>query len=122
VAGIEHVFDHGQPGTIYNVGGGNERKNVTIAEQIVRALGQSPRLIRFVLDRPGHDRRYAIDCSRLRALGWAPKVPCEEGLRQTIDWYRTHEDWWRPIKSGEFKDYYQKQYTNRLQKGQACGL
>ncbi len=122
VAGIEHVFDHGQPGTIYNVGGGNERRNVTIAEQIVRALGQSPRLIRFVQDRPGHDRRYAIDCSRLRALGWAPKMPFEEGLRQTIDWYRTHEDWWRPIKSGEFKDYYQKQYTNRLQKGQACGL
>jgi dTDP-glucose 4,6-dehydratase len=121
VAGIEHVFDHGQPGTIYNVGGGNERENVTIAEQIVRALGQPRSLIRFVQDRPGHDRRYSIDCSRLRALGWAPKVPFEEGLTQTIDWYRTHEGWWRPIKSGEFKDYYREQYLNRLQKGQACG-
>ena len=121
VAGIEHVFGHGQTGTIYNVGGGNERENVTVADQIVTALGRSRDLIRFVQDRPGHDRRYAIDCSRLRALGWTPKVPFEEGLQQTIDWYRTHEGWWRPIKSGEFKDYYREQYTNRLQKGQACG-
>jgi dTDP-glucose 4,6-dehydratase len=121
VAGIEHVFDHGQPGTVYNVGGGNERENLAIAERIVMALGRSPSLIRLVQDRPGHDRRYSIDCSRLRALGWAPKVPFEEGLKQTIDWYRTHEGWWRPIKSGEFKDSYREQYMNRLQKGQACG-
>ena len=121
VAGIEHVFNHGQPGTVYNVGGGNERENVTVAERIVMALGRSPSLIRLVQDRPGHDRRYSIDCSRLRALGWAPQVPFEEGLKQTIDWYRTHEGWWRPIKSGEFKDYYREQYMNRLQKGQACG-
>ena len=121
VAGIEHVFGHGQPGTIYNVGGGNERENVTVADHILTALGRSRDLIRFVQDRPGHDRRYAIDCSRLRALGWTPKVPFEQGLQQTIDWYRTHEGWWRPIKSGEFKDYYREQYTNRLQKGQACG-
>ena len=121
VAGIEHVFNHGKPGTVYNVGGGNERENVTVAERIVMALGRSPSLIRLVQDRPGHDRRYSIDCSRLRALGWAPQVPFEEGLKQTIDWYRTHEGWWRPIKSGEFKDYYREQYMNRLQKGQACG-
>ena len=120
-AGIEHVFEQGQPGTTYNIGGGNERENVAVAEQIVTALGQSPALIRFVQDRPGHDRRYSIDCSRLRALGWTPKVPFEEGLKQTVEWYRTHEGWWRKIKSGEFKEYYQQQYANRLQKGTACG-
>lgn len=120
-AGIEHVFDHGEPGTIYNLGGGNERENVTVAEQIVTALGRSRGLIRFVQDRPGHDRRYSIDCSRLHALGWKPTVPFEEGLKQTVDWYRSHEHWWRKIKSGEFREYYQQQYANRLQKGQACG-
>jgi dTDP-glucose 4,6-dehydratase len=121
VAGIEHVFDHGQPGEIYNLGGGNERENVTVAEQIVTTLGQSRALIRFVEDRPGHDRRYAVDCRRLRALGWEPKVRFEEGLKQTVEWYRTHESWWRTIKSGEFKAYYQQQYAKRLQKGTACG-
>lgn len=121
VAGIEHVFDHGRPGTIYNLGGGNERQNVTVAEQIVTALNRSPGLIRLVEDRPGHDRRYSIDCSRLRALGWEPKVPFEAGLKQTVEWYRTHESWWRTIKSGEFKAYYQQQYAQRLEKGTACG-
>lgn len=120
-AGIEHVFDQGQPGTVYNVGGGNERENLTVAEQIVAALGKPRSLIRFVQDRPGHDRRYSIDCSRLRALGWTPRVPFEEGLKQTVEWYCTHESWWRTIKSGEFKDYYQQQYAKRLQKGTACG-
>ncbi|WHZ25187.1 MAG: dTDP-glucose 4,6-dehydratase [Nitrospira sp.] len=120
-AGIEHVFDQGQPGTVYNVGGGNERENLTVAEQIVAALGKPRSLIRFVQDRPGHDRRYSIDCSRLCALGWTPRVPFEEGLKQTVEWYRTHESWWRTIKSGEFKDYYRQQYAKRLQKGTACG-
>ena len=120
-AGIQHVFEDGQPGTVYNVGGGNERENITVAEQIVAALGKSRSLIRFVQDRPGHDRRYSIDCSRLRALGWSPQVPFEEGLQQTVEWYRTHEDWWRKIKSGEFKAYYQQQYGQRLAKGTACG-
>jgi dTDP-glucose 4,6-dehydratase len=120
-AGIQHVFQQGEPGTIYNVGGGNERENITVAEQIVATLGRSRSLIRFVQDRPGHDRRYSIDCSRVRALGWSPQVPFEEGLKQTVDWYRTHENWWRTIKSGEFKEYYQQQYGQRLQKGTACG-
>lgn len=120
-AGIQHVFEQGEPGTVYNVGGGNERENITVAEQIVATLGKSRSLIRFVQDRPGHDRRYSIDCRRLRALGWSPQVPFEEGLKQTVEWYRTHESWWRTIKSGEFKDYYQQQYAKRLQQGTACG-
>ncbi len=120
-AGIQHVFEQGEPGTVYNVGGGNERENIAVAEQIVAALGKSRSLIRFVQDRPGHDRRYSIDCSRLRRLGWSPQVPFEEGLKQTVEWYRTHEAWWRKIKSGEFKDYYRQQYGQRLAKGTACG-
>ncbi|HNL89791.1 MAG: dTDP-glucose 4,6-dehydratase [Nitrospira sp.] len=119
-AGIQHVFEQGEPGTVYNVGGGNERENITVAEQIVTALGTSRSLIRFVQDRPGHDRRYSIDCSRLRALGWSPQVPFEEGLTQTVEWYRTHEQWWRKIKSGEFKEYYRQQYEKRLEKGTSC--
>lgn len=119
-AGIQHAFEQGRPGTVYNVGGGNERENILVAEQIVAALGKSRSLIRFVQDRPGHDRRYSIDCSRLRALGWAPHVPFEEGLKQTVEWYRTHEDWWRKIKSGEFKEFYRQQYGTRLEKGTSC--
>ncbi len=120
-AGIQQVFEQGEAGAVYNVGGGNERKNITVAEQIVAAVGKSRSLIRFVQDRPGHDRRYSIDCGRLRALGWSPQVTFEEGLKQTVEWYRTHEDWWRKIKTGEFKDYYRQQYGKRLEKGTACG-
>ncbi len=119
-AGIQHAFEHGQPGMVYNVGGGNERENIVVAEQIVAALGKPRSLIRFVQDRPGHDRRYSIDCSRLRALGWGPQVPFEEGLKQTVEWYRAHENWWRKIKSGEFKEYYRQQYGTRLEKGTSC--
>jgi dTDP-glucose 4,6-dehydratase len=114
---IEQVFLRGEPGQIYNVGGGNERENITVAEQIVGQLGKSRDLIRLVQDRPGHDRRYAVDCSKLRRLGWSPAVPFEEGLCATIQWYQEHEDWWRTIKSGEFRQYYEQQYGKRLQEG-----
>ncbi|WP_455376975.1 dTDP-glucose 4,6-dehydratase [Petrachloros mirabilis] len=83
-AGIEHVFFNGEPGQIYNIGGGNERENVFIAEQLLDVLGKPKSLIRFVLDRPGHDRRYAIDCSKANRLGWKPAVPFEEGLKATV--------------------------------------
>jgi dTDP-glucose 4,6-dehydratase len=119
-AGIEHVFRHGQPGVIYNIGGGNERENMAVADMILAHLGKPKSLIRFVQDRPGHDRRYAVDCSRLRALGWAPTVPFEEGLRATVDWYRNHQAWWRKIKSGEFRTYYEQMYGQRLKGGSAC--
>jgi dTDP-glucose 4,6-dehydratase len=119
-AGIEHVFRCGTPGTVYNIGGGNERENLTVAELIVESLGKPRSLIRFVQDRPGHDRRYAVDCTRVGALGWRPAVGFDEGLRQTVEWYRTHEGWWRKIKSGEFREYYRQQYLKRLQEGKAC--
>lgn len=116
-AAIEFVLLQGEPGTIYNVGGGNERENIRIAEQILAHLGKPSSLIRYVQDRPGHDRRYAVDCSRLRRLGWAPMVPFEEGLRATIDWYRDNTAWWQRIKSGEFRTYYLQAYGERLRKG-----
>jgi dTDP-glucose 4,6-dehydratase len=116
-AAIEHVLLHGDPGSVYNVGGGNEQENLAVAEEILSHLGKPKSLIRFVEDRPGHDRRYAVDCSRARALGWTPVVPFEQGLRDTVDWYRTHAAWWRKIKSGEFRSYYEQMYGKRLQQG-----
>jgi dTDP-glucose 4,6-dehydratase len=118
-AAIEHVLRHGEPGSVYNIGGGNERENRTVAEAILAHLGKPTGLIRFVQDRPGHDRRYAVDCSRLRALGWAPTVPFEVGLVETIEWYRKHESWWRKIKSGEFRAYYERAYGARLKQARA---
>ncbi len=113
-AGIEHAFLHGEPGAVYNIGGGNERENVAVAEQILSYLGKPKSLLRCVTDRPGHDRRYAVDCSKLQRLGWRPLVPFEEGLRDTVRWYQEHESWWRPIKSGEFRAYYEELYGKRL--------
>jgi len=88
---------------------------------ILEALGKPKTLIRHVSDRPGHDRRYAVECRRLRELGWEPVVPFAQGLRETVRWYREHESWWRSIKSGEFKRYYEEQYRRRLEEGTACG-
>ena len=113
-AGIEQVFFHGEPGTVYNIGGGNERENIVVAEEILSYLGKPKSLLRSVVDRPGHDRRYAVDSGKLRRLGWRPVVPFEEGLHATIQWYREHESWWRPIKSGEFRQYYEQLYGTRL--------
>jgi dTDP-glucose 4,6-dehydratase len=118
-AAIEHVLRHGEPGNIYNIGGGHELENLSVAEVILKHLGKPRSLIRFVEDRPGHDRRYAVDCSRLRTLGWTPTVPFEKGLHATVDWYRSHERWWRRIKSGEFRTYYQQMYGKRLLEGTA---
>ncbi|HET8722138.1 MAG TPA: dTDP-glucose 4,6-dehydratase [Nitrospira sp.] len=113
-AGIERVLSHGEPGHIYNIGGGNERENLEVAERLLSLLGKPTSLIRFVEDRPGHDRRYAVDSGKLTKIGWRPTVPFEEGLKGTVEWYRQHESWWRPIKSGEFRAYYEAMYGTRL--------
>src|SRR2546421_1563703 len=98
---IDLVLHHGKEGSTYCVGGGAERDGVQLAQAILEALGLPESRIEFVADRPGHDRRYAIDAGRLRAdLGWEPSVTFEEGIAATIAWYREHEDWWRPIKDG----------------------
>jgi dTDP-glucose 4,6-dehydratase len=113
-AGIELVLREGGAGEIYNVGGDNEQYNIDVAEKLFELTGADRSLLRRVDDRPGHDRRYSLDTAKLRALGWAPRVPFEEGLRATVDWYRDNRDWWEPIKSGEYRAYYEQQYGERL--------
>jgi dTDP-glucose 4,6-dehydratase len=109
---IDLLLQRGAPGETYNIGGGNEVRNIDLTRRILSLLGKPESLIRPVTDRPGHDRRYSLDCAKLRAMGWAPQVPFEEGLRRTVEWYRAHEAWWRPIKeeSPAFRDHYQKHY------------
>ena len=119
-AAIEHIFLNGECGEVYNVGGGNERENIAVAEQLLALLGKPRSLIRLVADRPGHDRRYAIDCRKVNGIGWHPTVSFEEGLKATVEWYRQNESWWRPIKSGEFRVYYDAMYAKRLKEGSSA--
>jgi dTDP-glucose 4,6-dehydratase len=110
------VLDRGEPGAAYNVPGeGVERPNRQVTEAILAALGKPWTLVRQVPDRPGHDRRYAMDGARLRALGWAPRVPFDEGIAQTVRWYAEHEPRWRAARDGDFEDYYQRQSAWRLE-------
>jgi dTDP-glucose 4,6-dehydratase len=111
--GIDCALRHGEPGEIYNIAGGNERTNVVLTKRILELAGKGEELIMPVKDRPGHDRRYAIDASKLKALGWQPSMPWDEGMRQTVAWYQANESWWRPIKSGEYRAYYERQYADR---------
>lgn len=114
-AGIWHALQHGQAGEVYNVGGGNERENIWITESIVQMTGASEDLIIHVADRAGHDLRYALDCTKLHALGWQPEVTFEQGIADTVTWYVEKQDWWKPIKSGEFREFFERQYQARLQ-------
>jgi dTDP-glucose 4,6-dehydratase len=107
---IDLILRRGHEGEIYNVGGGNERTNLDLTRQVLRLLSKGDDLIRFVNDRPGHDRRYALDCARLHALGWTPRIPFDEGLAATVRWYAENEWWWGKIKSGEWREYYAAQY------------
>ena len=113
-AGVEFVLREGAPGEVYNVGGGNERENIEITRRIVELTGADPSLVRHVTDRPGHDRRYSLDSSKLEGLGWKPERAFEEGLAETVEWYRENRAWWEPIKSGEYLEYYRRQYAERL--------
>jgi dTDP-glucose 4,6-dehydratase len=109
--GIDMALRHGAVGEDYNVGFGGEGVNgIEVADTILRALGKPESLKQFVQDRPGHDRRYALDTARLRALGWAPRVSFEDGMQRTAQWYLDNQDWWRPLKSGEFWEFYQRNY------------
>jgi dTDP-glucose 4,6-dehydratase len=112
-AAIDLVLRRGAAGEIYNVGGTAEIENVELTRRILRLLGKPETLIRPVKDRPGHDRRYALDSGKLQALGWAPRAGFDAALAATVRWYREHEAWWRPLKSGQFRDYYERQYANR---------
>ena len=120
-----HVDDHcsaldlligtSESGEVYNVGGGNDVMNVDLTHRILSTLGKPTSLITPVADRPGHDRRYSLDTTKLRGLGWQPRVPFERGLQETVDWYRANEWWWRPIKEADpaFRSYYEAQYGRR---------
>jgi dTDP-glucose 4,6-dehydratase len=113
-AAIDLVLRRGEPGQIYNVGG-EERENLEVTHSILELTGKDESLIRHVADRPGHDRRYALDDSKLRSLGWSPQHSFGDGgLEATVAWYRENRVWWEPIKSGEFRAYYETQYAARL--------
>jgi dTDP-glucose 4,6-dehydratase len=109
------VLERGRAGEVYNIGGGAERKNIDLVRGLLGLLGKSEELIRFVADRPGHDRRYAIDPSKIRAeLGWKPAHTFEQGLAETVRWYVDHPAWWEHIHSGAYQQYYDTQYRVRL--------
>ena len=111
---IDLIIRNGREGEVYNVGGHNEKSNLDVVKIILKALGKSEDLITFVKDRPGHDRRYAIDPTKIHnELGWLPQTKFEDGIAQTIEWYLANKDWWQEIISGEYKKYYEKMYKDR---------
>jgi dTDP-glucose 4,6-dehydratase len=107
---IDLVLHEGAEGGVYNVGTGVEMTGLQVAEAVLEVLGKPRSLIEFVADRPGHDYRYALDISRITALGWEPQVTFAEGLERTVRWYQSNAEWWRPLKSGEYWDYYRRNY------------
>ena len=112
--GILCVLERGAIGNAYNIGGGNSRTNMEITKRLLDLCGRSYEThVTYVADRAGHDRRYALDASKTKALGWKPTIDFETGLAETVTWYRAHEDWWRPLRNGEFEAYYRRQYAER---------
>lgn len=113
-AAVDSVLHNGTTGQVYNIGGNSERANLDLVKLILRHLGKPESLIMFVKDRPGHDRRYAIDSSKIQnELGWKPQYGFEQGLKETIEWYQKHQSWWKRIVSGEYQQYYKKMYEER---------
>ncbi len=109
---VDTIVQKGKEGEVYNIGTGSEKTNLEITNLLLAGLGKDESSIEHVKDRPGHDRRYAINSGKLRKLGWKPKVSFEEGISRTIKWYKTNETWWKRLKSGEYLEYYKKQYQN----------
>jgi dTDP-glucose 4,6-dehydratase len=113
-AGIEAVRQRGKVGEVYNLGGKCERTNLQMTHLLLELLGKPTSLIEYVKDRPGHDRRYAIDCSKAeRELGWTPTIALDDGLRETIEWYQNNRSWLATVQSGEYRNYYERQYGRR---------
>jgi dTDP-glucose 4,6-dehydratase len=111
---IDVVLHNGKEGSVYNVGGENERTNIEIVKLILKSLGKSESLIKYVKDRPGHDRRYAIDSTKLKKeLGFTPKTDFAHGMEETVKWYIRNRDWWERIKSGAYMEYYKNMYGDR---------
>jgi dTDP-glucose 4,6-dehydratase len=112
--GIGHVLAHGVPGEAYNVGGPDECPNLEVVRRIIDITGADESLVEHVTDRPGHDRRYSLGSEKVRALGWEAQVRFGEGLERTVHWYRDNEWWWAPIRSGDYRAYYERQYGRAL--------
>jgi len=108
---IDYVIHYGKIGEIYNISGNTEKTNLEITAFILNYLKKDETYIKFVKDRPGHDRRYSLDTSKIKKLGWFPKYKFEDALKDTIEWYKNNQSWWKKIKSGEFLEYYKKQYS-----------
>jgi dTDP-glucose 4,6-dehydratase len=111
---IGHVLEHGVPGEVYNAGGPDEEANIDVVRRIVELTGAAESQIEHVVDRPGHDRRYSLSSEKVRALGWSPSVRFDEGLAETVAWYRENSWWWEPIRSGDYRRYYERQYGRSL--------
>jgi dTDP-glucose 4,6-dehydratase len=108
------VLERGATGEAYNVGGPDECPNLDVVRRILAHTDRDESLIEFVTDRPGHDRRYSLGSEKVRALGWEAQVRFADGLRRTVDWYRDNERWWEPIRSGDYRAYYERQYGKAL--------
>ncbi len=113
-AAVGHVLEHGREGEVYNAGGPDEEANMAVVRRIVELSGAAESQIEHVTDRPGHDRRYSLSSEKVRALGWSPRVRFSEGLEQTVAWYSENAWWWEPIRSGEYRAYYERQYGRSL--------
>ena len=111
---IGHVLEHGAPGEVYNVGGPDECPNIEVVTRIIELTGADPALLTYVTDRPGHDRRYSLSSDKVRALGWEPRMHFADGLEETVAWYRDNREWWEPIRSGDYREYYERQYGARI--------
>jgi dTDP-glucose 4,6-dehydratase len=111
---VGHALEHGVAGEVYNAGGPDEQENIAVVQRIVELTGADASQIEHVSDRPGHDRRYSLSSAKVRALGWTPRVRFEDGLEQTVRWYEDNAWWWQPIRSGEYREYYERQYGRAL--------
>jgi dTDP-glucose 4,6-dehydratase len=112
--GIGHVLEHGQAGEVYNCGGPDECENLDVVRRILELTGRDESLIEFVTDRPGHDRRYSLSSEKLQELGWHAEVEFDTGIERTVEWYRDNASWWEPIRSGEYREYYERHYGRAL--------
>jgi dTDP-glucose 4,6-dehydratase len=112
--GIGHALAHGAAGEVYNVGGPDEAPNIEVVKRIIELTGSDDSLIEYVTDRPGHDRRYSLGSEKIRARGWEAQVHFAEGLERTVAWYRDNAAWWQPIRSGDYRAYYERQYGRKL--------